>query len=687
MSGLHADTPIRSADEDQLGRAVLVKLIAGELLEAPADAGFVLSLMGPWGSGKTSVLNLIETELGDRAEVLRFDPWLFSGAEQLVTRFFSELAAQLRGSKRAAVRALAGEFVSYGEAVAPLVPLILGRTGAAVAAVLARGRKAVKDKGASTTAQRRELQRRLAAVERPIVVFVDDIDRLTPDEVREVVRLVKLVGDLPGVRYVLAFDRRRVELALNHCAEDGRAYLEKIVQAPHDLPEIDPVRLRRFTLQALNERLNGVQLPFFSQAAWGNLYGAGIAPMLKTLRDARRLANVAPAALTLTQDEVAAQDVLALEALRLFDPDVHGALPDLADALAGGARVDLRPQQEIDKEASNRIAQVLNNSAHPEATRELLRLLFPAAGNLLGGSRGASTDWRARRRVASRSVLDVYLQATIGEHAVTTAHVRDVLDAMGEPSRLRELVEATPDEQLADLFDRLAELQSAFPAEQAGEVAMVVALQELRLSKRGHGPMSAPARWSAIGLVDALLRKAPDPVAAVRRMIDAAPDLSHALRIANRYGTFNEREDREREREILDEHATVAALEDIRGQVRRASAEQLRGEPELRRLLASILVRDEAAGRAEVAAKAANDEIMRALVRQSFGWGYRSNDMGTWPIAQLDWDGLVHMLGEDVLKARVLELAPSIEVADGDERTAWELAARYAAGEKPPPFP
>jgi hypothetical protein len=199
--------------------------------------------------------------------------------------------------------------------------------------------------------------------------------------------------------------------------------------------------------------------------------------------------------------------------------------------------------------------------------------------------------------------------------------------------------------------------------------------------------MSAPARWSAIGLVDTLLRKAPDPVAAVRRMVDVAPDLSHALRIASRYGTFKEREEREREREILDEEATVAALEDIRGQVRRASAEQLRGEPELRRLLAGILVRDEAAGRAEVAAKARDDEIMRALVTQSFGWGYRSNDTGTWPIPQLDWDGLVHMLGEDVLKARVLELAPNIEAADGDERTAWELAARYAAGEKPPPFP
>ncbi len=686
VPGLHADGPIESIDEDLLGRDSLVNLMAAEILQAPAQDGFVLSLMGPWGAGKSSVLNLVQGELGDRAEVLRFDPWLFSGAEQLVTRFFTELGGQLRTSKSAVMRELAGQFLTYGEAVSPLVPLIFGRTGAAVAAVLQGGRAATKTKGKSAVAQRSELQRRLAEIERPIVVFVDDLDRLTPEEVREVVRLVKLVGDLPGVRYVLAFDRRRVELALGDRAEDGRAYLEKIVQAPHDLPLMDPAKLRRFAIEVLNERLTGVQLPFFSQAAWGNLYGAGVAPMMKTLRDARRFANVAPAALTLTGGEVAAHDVLALEALRIFDPDVHGAIPDLADVLTGSG-IDLRPQQEIDAEASTRMQQTLERSAHPEAARHLLRLLFPAAGHLLGGSRGIARDWRARRRVADTSVLDIYLRATIGEGAVSTSYVREVLGAMNEPSKLRELLETTPDEQLADLCDRLTELQSAFPADHAGDAAMIVALQELRLSDRGHGPMSAPARWSVIGLVDALLSKTADPLAAVRKMINVAPDLSYALRVANRYGTFKDREEREREREILDEQATHDTLEDVRGRVRSASAEQLRREPELRTLLAGILQPDETAGRAEIAAKARDDEIMRALVRQSFGWGYRSNDAGTWPIPQLDWEGLLRMLGEDVLNKRVLELAPSIVPVDADERTAWELAVRYAAGEEPPRFP
>jgi KAP family P-loop domain len=686
MPALHADAPITTAADDRLGRSTLAKLISAEILQAPADAGFVVSLMGPWGAGKTSVLNLVEGELDNQAEVLRFDPWLFSGAEQLVTRFFSELGAQLRSSKSASVRAVADRFASYGDAISPLVPLVFGRTGAAVAAVLQRGRTVFKDKGGSASAQRSDLQRRLASVDRPIVVFIDDIDRLTAYEMREVVRLVKLVGDLPGVRYLLAFDRRRVELALGDRAEDGRAYLEKIVQAPHDLPMVSPVTLRRLTLEELNERIGGTELPFFSQDAWGNLFGAGIAPMLSTLRDARRFANVAPAALQLMAGEIAAQDVLALEALRLFDPDVHNAIPDLADVLTGSNGIDVRPQQEIDAEAGERTRQVLEGSAHPETTRELLRLLFPPAGHLLGGSRGSSRSWRAQRRVASRSVLEIYLQATIGEEAVTTARVRESLEAIGQPARLRQLLEETPDEKLADLCDRLTELQSSFPSEHADDAAMVVALQERRLPERQR-PFSPPPSWSLIALVDALLHKASDPAAAVQRMVDAAPDLSHALRTANRYGTFANRDERSEDRELLDEQTTAEVLEDIRGRVRRATTEQLRDEPELRWLLAGLLEPDEEAGHAEVAAKARDDRVMRALVRQSFGWGYRSNDLGTSRVPQLDWQGLTKMLGREMLEQRVRDLAPHIQPMDADERSAWDLARRYAAGEDPPRFP
>ncbi|MBA3376655.1 MAG: hypothetical protein H0U00_12750 [Actinobacteria bacterium] len=79
---LSSDAPIDSRNKDRFGRARIAKRIAGEAATAPTDSGFVIAVCGPWGSGKTSLINLVIEELAsdDGVTVLRFNPWLFSSA-------------------------------------------------------------------------------------------------------------------------------------------------------------------------------------------------------------------------------------------------------------------------------------------------------------------------------------------------------------------------------------------------------------------------------------------------------------------------------------------------------------------------------------------------------------------------------------------------------------------------------
>src|ERR1700722_4542209 len=91
------DNPIEQPAEDLLGRKSMAGVVADEIRTADASKGYVFSVMGPWGSGKTSLVNLVRHELAkDPAiPVLDFNPWMFSGTEQLVDSFFRELSAQL----------------------------------------------------------------------------------------------------------------------------------------------------------------------------------------------------------------------------------------------------------------------------------------------------------------------------------------------------------------------------------------------------------------------------------------------------------------------------------------------------------------------------------------------------------------------------------------------------------------
>ena len=72
MSG---DNAIKSKGDDRLGRSGFADQLAGALLSEAADEGLVAALVGPWGQGKSSVLNMVKEQLeGDHARtVLMFN--------------------------------------------------------------------------------------------------------------------------------------------------------------------------------------------------------------------------------------------------------------------------------------------------------------------------------------------------------------------------------------------------------------------------------------------------------------------------------------------------------------------------------------------------------------------------------------------------------------------------------------
>jgi predicted KAP-like P-loop ATPase len=252
---LDPDRPIVANEQDLLGRQQLVARLADWVREAPLEEGFVIGLTGPWGSGKTSVLNLLEESLEPEAIVVWFEPWLFSDADQLVTRFFDELSAQLKGDGAKRLCKLGTRMADYGAALSPAASVVLGPAGQIAGAP----KQLASMQAASASAKRREIRAALQKRPQRIVVLIDDLDRLDPHEVGEVLRLVKLVADLPGIVHVLSYDRPRVERALELlCIDDGNAYLQKIVQASMGVPPIPRDQLRTMSMdwlqQALGER-------------------------------------------------------------------------------------------------------------------------------------------------------------------------------------------------------------------------------------------------------------------------------------------------------------------------------------------------------------------------------------------------------------------------------------------------
>jgi predicted KAP-like P-loop ATPase len=331
---IRGDNPIQRPEDDTLNRNSAAAGFARHVLALDASSGVVVGVLGPWGYGKTSFVNLARAHFeGATAQVLDFNPWMFSGAEQLVESFFVELSAQLK--VRPGLGQIGKDFEDYGEAFSGLAWLPL------VGPWIERGRMATKIWGKllqrrkeGTGGRRAKLQAALRQLKQPLIVILDDIDRLSTSEIRHIFKLVRLTASFPNIIYVLAFDRARVENALGEQGVPGRDYLEKILQLAIDLPAVPTEVLTQQIFAELDASIKAVDDTLtVDDQTWPDIFMEIIRPLIRNMRDVRRYAAAVRGTVDTLKGRLALADLLALEAVRIFLPDVFAALPTAVDAL------------------------------------------------------------------------------------------------------------------------------------------------------------------------------------------------------------------------------------------------------------------------------------------------------------------------------------------------------------------
>ena len=499
------DNPIRDANADVLGRTATAKSFAGHILELDASEGAAVGVFGPWGSGKTSFINLARTEF-EQAEipVLDFNPWMFSGAEQLVGRFFDELSAELRLRNFAKVgKALK----KYGDALTgPLsflgVPLL---KEFATAAIKIAG--SVVGRPTSVNQRRKDVEDALRKRERPIIVVLDDVDRLSVSEIRDVFKLARLTAGFPNLIYIVLCDRLRVEQALDQDGLSGRDYLEKIIQWPFDLPEAPEHILGQRLLEEIENACEGIKNhgPFDKQV-WLDVSREIVRPLIRNMRDVRRYAAAIRGTVAGLEGKVALADVLGLEAIRIFMPDVFNRLPDLMDILTIRSQLSIAESESMSYDAAflkasskpenmkidaQSIGELIEAGKTPGVVQAMIRLLFPACGeNIFGRSihlqfpeeddqdvekirrylslptnRPPLAEFLVDYRVANETIFRLYLERTVAEDVSVAEDTGQAFDHMADRGGLHRFMRSLTRRRRSEVIRHLEGFKDRFREE------------------------------------------------------------------------------------------------------------------------------------------------------------------------------------------------------------------------------
>ena len=268
--------------------------------------------------------------------------------------------------------------------------------------------------------RRRKIEKALSALDKPIVVVLDDIDRLATSEIRDVFKLVRLTANFPNIIYIVAFDRERVEKALDEQGIPGRDYLEKILQVPEDLPVVPSHVLHQQITSALDNVLDNIEnTGSFDEQVWPDVFMEIIRPLVQNMRDVRRYAAAIHGTVISLDGQIALADLLALEAIRIFLPDVfkllHGAIDGLTTDF-NSASATHSDQAHLKTQVNGLIETAKDENRVVES---MIRLLFPAGEHYIGGSLFGSSwkkEWLKERRVAHEDILRLYLERFTNEN-------------------------------------------------------------------------------------------------------------------------------------------------------------------------------------------------------------------------------------------------------------------------------
>ena len=289
------DTPIDCVEKDNLEFSDTADRITKVITTCTPDTGFVIGIEGEWGTGKTSLVNLIHSKakkIDSGPLFALFQPWVINSRDGLLSELFSVISEtackvplkpfyseQRTGWLRSLpvlckrprignfhgrkLKELFSGFVfsatvlrSLKNALPAPVEPITGVTYATIDAVASISERMFSEKPLAS--QKQKIVNELKWLSKKIVVVIDDLDRLPPREAAEILRLIRAVADFPNVIYLLCYSRGYLTKCIDKefgTGPESDHYLQKFIQASFSIPEPQPSELRKIFRRKIMDTL------------------------------------------------------------------------------------------------------------------------------------------------------------------------------------------------------------------------------------------------------------------------------------------------------------------------------------------------------------------------------------------------------------------------------------------------
>ncbi len=478
---MYKDKPIEREEDDELGRLSFANSLADYILKWRNEESWVIALTGDWGIGKTSVKNLMSKRIKRNDEsmlIIDFQPWEWSSQDLILDAFFRELANTLEiKGKSTFNKNLAEKLRNYNyylnnikaitNPTIKILPIVLGAIlggsffisskvsntsteaitnlivsilaiwlvffeglGGLLKSVIDRNDYLASENKKSIVELKKDISESLSQLNQPILIIIDDIDRLERHQILTIMQLVKSNADFKNVIFLLLYSKSVLESKIEDDAQTGHEYMEKIIQAEFKVPEPDSMVLNHYFIDKLNIILDKVKGENFEKI-FDNSYFTevfhrrGLTTYFTNLRSVYKFLNSFQFnILSQFKDgylEVNLTDFMVLETFRIFEPKLYNAIYNNKTLMLGELN-NINHLITIPDEEKTRIATDFLEENSNEISAALLETIFPAFYYYLGTTFDLNSprDKFIKNMISHKEIFDRYFTLSHSTNSITT---------------------------------------------------------------------------------------------------------------------------------------------------------------------------------------------------------------------------------------------------------------------------
>ncbi len=437
-----SDKPIESLRDDKLNRSSFSEQLAQAILSYKLKDNLTVGLYGKWGTGKTSIINMVLEVIEDKTKddtdkpiIVKFNPWNYSDRTQIISQFFNTLLPAINSkSSNRKMKKVGKLFEDYSAILeyADLIPIV-GRYISPIKNILpgvGKNITEVSKNKSSLDNLKNKIITELGTLSQKIIIIIDDIDRLNNEQIRLIFQLVNCIAGFPNMIYLLSFDKDIVVRALSeeqNC--NGEEYLEKIVQVPFVIPDIKNSGINDIFLSQLSELVADEPDDGFDQYYWSDVFNNSIAPFISTLRDVNRIMNVYKFNYNFLHEETNWCDLLAVTTFQVCAPGIYQWLKTNIMSITGVSSWETGNQEERYNDYINHFAEYYEN---PQLMYNALDTIFPRLSKVMATTLSAKeldNNIRYTKRAACADRAQLYFRLSLEEISVSSNIIKTSINS------------------------------------------------------------------------------------------------------------------------------------------------------------------------------------------------------------------------------------------------------------------